>query len=256
MHAPSHWRTLEFHSDVHLYDRDQDTFLAWARYLSSSKADAVFILGDLFEVWMGDDGFDATCAFDLAIAHALRSCTNKRPVFFIPGNRDFLVGDRYLRSVGIQRLPDPTVLCIAGKRVALSHGDVLCTDDLPYQEFRAEVRTLQWQRAFLALPLETRQTKARGMRQASEHRKQNTQQYTDVNGMAVDALMEQLPADVLIHGHTHIPGSHRLPSGKQRMVLSDWCAWSTPPRLEILQVKVQQSAPTFTRVAVDLIPAA
>jgi UDP-2,3-diacylglucosamine hydrolase len=251
LHAPSHWRTLEFHSDVHLYEQDPATFEAWASYMAASQADAIFILGDLFEVWVGDDALSPNSAFDLRMVQALRECAGKRPVFYIPGNRDFLVGDPFLRSVGLQRLPDPTVLCIGGQRIALSHGDALCTDDLPYQQFRAEVRTRQWQREFLALPLEARLAKARGIRQASEARKQETAAYVDVNTGAVAALLEKLQADTLIHGHTHLAGIHALAHGKQRLVLSDWSADATPPRLEILRCELSPNVPMqCTRVNV------
>lgn len=249
LHAPSHWRTLEFHSDVHLLEQDPHTLAAWRAYLTSSTADAVFILGDLFEVWVGDDAINAASAFDQQIIQSLRTCAHQRPTFFIPGNRDFLVGDRFLRQVGLQRLPDPTVLVLQGQRIVLTHGDALCTDDTAYQQFRAEVRSAQWQRDFLGLPLDVRQAKARAIRQASELRKQESDSYVDVNTLAVRALMSQLEAHVLIHGHTHHAGTHMLDSGQQRLVLSDWCADSTPARLEVLQLKPGPDCNAFQRVS-------
>ncbi len=252
LRAPSHWRTLEFHSDVHLYEQDPATFQAWEAYLASSSADAIFILGDLFEVWVGDDALNPASAWDQRIVRALRSCAAKRPTFYLPGNRDFLVSDAFLRAVGLQRLPDPTVLCMGESRIALSHGDALCTDDLPYQQFRAEVRSWKWQHDFLALPLEARQEKARGIRVASENRKHTNATYVDVNPDAVATLLDQLHADTLVHGHTHMAGQHALAHNKQRLVLSDWCAGSTPPRLEILRCeRMPGTSAMFTRVNLE-----
>lgn len=247
LHAPSHWRTLEFHSDVHLFDQDPNTCAAWQAYLATSTADAVFILGDLFEVWVGDDALSTASPFEQQIVTSLRNCASKRPTYFIPGNRDFLVGDRFLRQVGLQRLPDPSVLVFQGQRIALSHGDALCTDDTAYQQFRAEVRAPQWQRDFLSLPLDIRQAKARAIRQASESRKQTQTQYVDVNADAVLALMAQLDANVLVHGHTHQAGTHMLDAGRQRLVLSDWCAGATPARLEVLRLQARPGHNSFQR---------
>lgn len=251
LHAPSHWRTLEFHSDVHLFDQEPRNLAAWQAYLAACTADAVFILGDLFEVWVGDDALSAASPFDQQIVSSLRDSAAKRPTFFIPGNRDFLVGDGFLHHVGLQRLPDPTVLVFNGQRLALSHGDALCTDDTAYQQFRTEVRSALWQREFLGLPLELRQAKARAIRQASESRKQEQARYVDVNADAVDALMAELQADILIHGHTHQAGMHALGSGKQRLVLSDWCADSTPIRLEVLRIEALAGHNTVQRVALQ-----
>lgn len=252
LHAPSHWRTLEFHSDVHLFDQEPNTFAAWQAYLAASTADAVFILGDLFEVWVGDDAVSSSSTFDRQIVASLRASAHQRPTFFLPGNRDFLVGDSFLRQVGLQRLPDPCVLVFQGQRIALSHGDALCTDDTAYQQFRTEVRSAQWQRDFLGQPLDIRQAKARAIRQASESRKQAQTAYVDVNTDAVTALMTQVRADVLVHGHTHQAGSHMLDAGRQRLVLSDWCADATPSRLEILQLQVKAGHNSFQRVSLPL----
>jgi UDP-2,3-diacylglucosamine hydrolase len=252
LHAPSHWRTLEFHSDVHLFAQEPHTLAAWQAYLAASTADALFILGDLFEVWVGDDAVSSASAFDRQIVASLRASAHQRPTFFIPGNRDFLVGDRFLRQVGLQRLPDPTVLVVQGQRIALSHGDALCTDDAAYQQFRTEVRSTPWQRSFLAQPLAMRQAQARAIRQASESRKQAQMTYVDVNANAVTALMDEVHADVLVHGHTHQPGAHTLAAGQQRLVLSDWCADATPARLEILRLQAHAGGNnTFQRVSLQ-----
>lgn len=246
--APSHWCTLDFISDVHLFEQDRPTFDAWKAYLERCPADALFILGDLFEVWVGDDALIHPSDFSQACIEALRCCARQRPVFFMPGNRDFLVGDDLLQWTGMQRLPDPCTLVFHGQRLALTHGDALCTDDLPYQQFRAEVRTTQWKRNFLAKPLAQRDAIARAIRQDSENRKQ-ANGYTDVNATAVQALLDSLGAEVLIHGHTHEGSTHALGASRQRVVLSDWCATATPPRLEVLRLQAASTDSTsITRI--------
>lgn len=247
--APSHWRTLEFISDVHLFEQDRQTFEAWRAYLAQCSADALFILGDLFEVWIGDDALEAASPFEHACVEALRQCAQVRTVFFMPGNRDFLVGDALLGHLGIQRLPDPTILVFQGERIALSHGDFLCTGDEPYQRFRTEVRSPQWQRQFLSKPLPERHAIARGIREASEGRKSSVG-YTDVQPDAVLALLQHHRARVLVHGHTHEGRTHTLEEGKQRIVLSDWCADAALPRLEVMQLRTDNAGSSvFTRKA-------
>jgi UDP-2,3-diacylglucosamine hydrolase len=233
--APADWRTADFISDLHLQAHEPATFDAWRAFLQSTDADAVFILGDLFEVWVGDDaaqvpGFAADCASLLAAA------ARKRPVFFMHGNRDFLVGHGLLRSCGVSLLADPTVLDFCGRRWLLTHGDALCLEDVDYLRFRAQVRQPAWQRDFLARPLAERQAIARGMRQESEARKASDAAYGDVDIDAACTWMEAARADVLIHGHTHRPADHVLDANRRRIVLSDWDAAASPSRVEILRV--------------------
>src|SRR6187402_1460624 len=155
LQAAPGWRTVECISDLHLQASEPATFEAWRAYMRTSAADAIFILGDLFEAWIGDDaaaepGFAADCAA------VLRDATQLRPVFFMHGNRDFLVGPGFMQACGTTLLQDPTVLGFAGRRWLLTHGDALCLDDTDYQRFRAQVRAPGWQQAFLARPLAER----------------------------------------------------------------------------------------------------
>src|SRR5205823_8020090 len=152
--APPTWRTIDFLSDLHLSDSTPRTFDALATHLRCTEADAVFILGDLFDVWVGDDarhdGFEAQCAAMLAEA------TAHRFIAFMAGNRDFLVGPDMLAHCGVVALADPTVLLAFDQRLLLSHGDALCLSDVAYQAFRAQVRNPVWQREFLAKPMNER----------------------------------------------------------------------------------------------------
>jgi UDP-2,3-diacylglucosamine hydrolase len=204
--------------------------------MAATRADALFILGDLFEAWVGDDaalepGFAADCAAVLQ-ATALRL-----PVFFMHGNRDFLVGDGLLGSAGVTLLGDPTVLGFAGQRWLLSHGDALCVDDEEYLAFRAQVRAPDWQRAFLARPLAERKAIAQGMRAQSEAHQKAMTVHADVDKDAALAWLRQADAPVLIHGHTHRPAEHQLDAAHRRVVLSDWDAAARPPRLEVLRLE-------------------
>jgi UDP-2,3-diacylglucosamine hydrolase len=239
--APAAWRTVDFISDVHLQAGEAATFAAWQAHMQHTRADAVFILGDLFDVWVGDDaavqdsgGFEAQCA------QVLRQAGERLALFFMHGNRDFLVGPALMAHCRSTLLDDPSVLDFAGRRWLLSHGDALCLDDGDYMRFRAEVRSPDWQRAFLARPLAERQAIAQGLRRQSreqhEMRRQSGTPFIDVNADAARAWLQAAHAPVLIHGHTHQPAVHALGDGLQRVVLSDWEADATPPRLEVLRL--------------------
>lgn len=244
--AQPDWRRMDFLSDLHLQPSDKATFDAWAHYMASPHCDAMFILGDLFEVWVGDDILsDPTHGmFWQQCADVIRRTSEQIPVFFMHGNRDFLVGQRLLSRAGLTALADPTVLAVDTERWVLSHGDALCLTDKPYQAFRAEVRDTAWQTAFLARPLPDRLALVRHMREASEHRKLSSQSWIDVDNAAACALLQRTDATVLIHGHTHMPATHKLcDSGLVRHVLSDWDATSQPPRLQVLSATRQPHAP-------------
>jgi UDP-2,3-diacylglucosamine hydrolase len=232
--APPAWRAIEFISDLHLHAAEPATFDAWRRYMRETQADAIFILGDLFEVWVGDDaagepGFAADCAA------VLQATAARASVFFMHGNRDFLVGRGFLAACSVTLLADPTVLTFAGQRWLLTHGDALCLADTEYLQFREQVRATSWQREFLAKPLAERRAIARGMRAQSEARKQSGAVYADVDATAAAAWLQAADAQVLIHGHTHRPADHSLTNGR-RIVLSDWDAVADPARMEILRV--------------------
>lgn len=239
--APAAWRTVDLLSDLHLQADEPATFEAWRGYLATTPADALFILGDLFEVWVGDDaaalpGFEAQCA-DL-----LRAASRRRPIFVMHGNRDFLVGADFAMRCGLTLLDDPTVLVLHGERWLLSHGDTLCLEDTDYLKFRAEVRTPAWQQAFLAQPLETRRTLARAMRTKSEARKSTPGMvWADVDAGAARDWLGRAKARTLIHGHTHRPAEHALGDGLRRIVLSDWDAAADPPRAQVLRLSATEA---------------
>ena len=235
--APGHWRTVDFISDLHLQASEPATFEAWQTYMQHASCDALFILGDLFEVWVGDDllDHDSEAAFLQACVQTLRATTLRIPVYFMAGNRDFLVGERLLAAAGMQGLSDPCTLTLDNERWVLSHGDALCLGDTDYQAFRRQVRAPNWQAQFLAQPLSQRLAVARQMRQASEQRKGTHTTWADADPEATAALLKRHGAIRLVHGHTHQPADHAVSEGGQRCVLSDWDATSRPPRLEVLR---------------------
>lgn len=234
--APADWRTVDCISDLHLQASEPATVAAWQRYLETTPADALFILGDLFEVWVGDDCLDEPDSFESQCCALLRAAAAQRPVYFMHGNRDFLAGARFLAHCGMTGLADPTVLTWAGERIVLSHGDLLCLDDVDYQRFRVQARSAEWQQRFLAQPLATRRAQARGIRAESEARKHSGAVYADLDGPATRAWLQAAQAPLLVHGHTHRPALHALGDGLQRVVLSDWDAAATPPRAEALRL--------------------
>ncbi|MDB5884513.1 MAG: UDP-2,3-diacylglucosamine diphosphatase [Polaromonas sp.] len=239
--APPSWCTVDFISDLHLHAGDAATLAVWQAYLAQTPADAVFMLGDLFEVWVGDDcarpdGTAAEPSFESACAQVLRQAAGQRALFFMHGNRDFLVGNSFTDNCRTALLQDPTALSFAGQRWLLSHGDALCLDDLDYMEFRRLVRSAGWQAAFLARPLAERQELARGMRQQSEARKRTGANYGDVDNAAARHWLQAAHAPALIHGHTHQPAQHDLGGGMSRIVLSDWDAAAPVPRAEVLRL--------------------
>ncbi len=234
MAAPT-WRVIDFISDLHLQATDAATFDVWQQFMQTTSADAVFILGDLFEVWVGDDALQSG-SFERQCADTIRQTAARIPVFFMHGNRDFLVGSALMGLCHTRLLDDPTVLIFAGQRWLLSHGDALCIGDVPYMRFRAQVRSPEWQQAFLAQPLQERQAIARGLRQQSEARKQSGAEHADVDLQAARQLLHDAHALRLIHGHTHKPAEHDLGDGMHRVVLSDWDADARPARAEVLRL--------------------
>jgi UDP-2,3-diacylglucosamine hydrolase len=249
MKAAPAWRTVDFISDLHLQAGDAATFAAWRRYMASTPADALFILGDLFEVWVGDDITSATDdpdgVFALQCQQVLRATSARLPLYFMHGNRDFLLGEDFAKTSGMALLPDPTVLDFDGQRWLLSHGDALCLGDVDYQQFRLQVRSPAWQAHFLGKPLAERQAIARGLRARSESIKGSGAIYADVDEEAAKSGLRANAASTLIHGHTHRPRDHLLDAGAQpvlrRLVLSDWDAAARPPRLEVLRLQAGHS---------------
>ena len=187
-------------------------------------ADALYILGDLFEYWVGDDGL--ALPFPAAIAKTLAKAAAAMPVRFMHGNRDFLVARAFCESTGIELIPDPTIVDLYGTRTALLHGDTLCTDDTEYQKLRAQMRDPRWQQAVLARPIAERVAIAQGMRAQSEDVKAGKDvEIMDVAPAAVEEAFAACDCDLMIHGHTHRPGRHEYSVGgrkRVRWVLPDW----------------------------------
>ena len=237
LQAPPSWRQIDFISDLHLQEQDPVTFAAWQNYLKTTSADALFILGDLFEVWVGDDVLDSKkSGFESLCASALKAASRRLPIFLIHGNRDFLLGTAFASACNLTLLDDPCILDFGGERWLLSHGDALCIDDTEYMAFREQVRSDRWKQDFLSQPLSKRQDLARALRTQSETRKRSTETFIDLDVTASCDWLNRGQAKTLIHGHTHQPRTHDLPGGLQRIVLSDWDAMSSPPRAEVVRL--------------------
>ena len=239
LQAPASWRTVDLISDLHLQASETATFEAWQRYMHTTPAQAILILGDLFEVWVGDDAV-AHDPFLQQCAHVLRQTAQRTQVAFMPGNRDFLVGHAFLSACGVQALADPTVLAWNEQRILLSHGDALCLGDTAYQGFRQQVRSAPWQSEFLAKPLSERLALARAMRAQSESQKQTGMTYADADPALSLQWLAAAQSHHLIHGHTHRPGDHRLASRQTeavRQVLSDWSLDHAPARAQVLRLQ-------------------
>jgi UDP-2,3-diacylglucosamine hydrolase len=225
-------RTLAlFISDLHLQPSHPHTCAAFFQFLQerAMAARELYLLGDLFEYWAGDD--DLSDPFHLQIAQAIRAVSDAGvAVYWIAGNRDFLVGEAFAAAAGLNLLAEPHVAEIGGHRITLVHGDAQCTDDLKYMAFRTQVRDPAWQAQFLALPLPQRKAIIAGMREGSRAA-HTTKSYElmDVTPAAVGALYAATGSDIIIHGHTHRPALH-IDGAKRRYVLPDWEPDAEPPR--------------------------
>lgn len=270
--APAHWRVVDFISDLHLQASEPRTVQAWKQYLASTPANAIFLLGDVFEVWVGDDalddpGADEASAEETALKRdciaALHACAGQgRALYFLHGNRDFLLGEQAAQRAGMTLLTDPSVLVFGqaqGRpaRWLLSHGDALCLDDRDYQALRAQLRAPEWQQRFLAQPLAQRWAFARGLRAQSEARKlasaaegvHTRETYADADPALTLAWLQTARASTLIHGHTHQPADHPVagepgkntPGPLTRIVLSDWHLDGATERAEVLRLSLAQA---------------
>ena len=215
-----------FASDLHLDSESPwaiDAFLAFLAGPARS-AEALYLLGDLFEVWVGDDDDSADHARTCAGLKALTA--SGVPVYVIHGNRDFLLGADFERRTGVKLLPDPVLVDVHGVPTLLSHGDVFCTEDTSYQQLRSIVRRTGWQRRFLALPLDARRSLASAARAGSKaHTERTVPVIMDVNPDAVIRAFRATGARRLIHGHTHRPAIHPGVvdgSSTERVVLAPW----------------------------------
>lgn len=249
--APPHWRQVDFISDLHLHTAEPGTHDAWVRYMQSTNADALFILGDVFEVWVGDDILDNPESFESECARVLQRTSERMSVFIMRGNRDFLMGERLAQACNAQLLDDPSTFQFLDTRIVLTHGDALCLDDVAYQAFRTTVRSADWQREFLAKPLAERQQIAADIRARSEHQKTQHEDFADVDAAAATKVLQLHSATVMINGHTHRPATHTLPGGNIRRVLSDWHVHGGHARAEVLRLQANDAnqTPSWTRIS-------
>jgi UDP-2,3-diacylglucosamine hydrolase len=215
-----------FISDLHIDASRDDITEHFLKFLKTEAdgAAALYILGDLFESWIGDDAPDAAQSAVIAGLHELTS--SGVPCFVMHGNRDFLLAAEFSRASGARLLPDPLIATLYGEPVLVMHGDALCTDDRAYQRLRATVRDAAWQRQFLALSIEARRALAGAARAGSQaHTAAMENTITDVNSDSVAAALRAAGTATLLHGHTHRPAIHALEvDGKPRtrIVLGDW----------------------------------
>jgi UDP-2,3-diacylglucosamine hydrolase len=239
---------VDFISDIHLNESMPATAAAWGSYMAGTRADAVFLLGDVFEVWVGDDAcarpFEARCTAAIAATAA------RVPVWLQHGNRDFLLGAEFAAATGARLLADPASVAAFGRTLLLTHGDELCVDDVAYQLFRQQVRDPAYQRQFLSQPLEARLALAATMRAASMARHDEPVTYADVDEAMAKKWLARLGTDTMIHGHTHRPGT-QVRDGWTRHVLSDWDQDTAVPEARRAQV-LRWTAAGFERLAPEL----
>jgi UDP-2,3-diacylglucosamine hydrolase len=220
-----------FISDLHLQPAQAPITAAFYHFMEqrAPHAQALYLLGDLFEYWAGDD--DLAEPYHQEIIRAIRRVSDAGvAVYWIAGNRDFLTGEQFAAAAGLTMLPETWVAEIGGQRVVLLHGDAQCTDDIKYMAFRAQVREPAWQQQFLAMPLAQRKAIIAGLRENSR-KDQGDKSYEimDVTPQAIAGIFAQTGTSIMIHGHTHRPALHTV-DGTRRYVLPDWEPAATPPR--------------------------
>ncbi|MDC0423162.1 UDP-2,3-diacylglucosamine diphosphatase [Methylophilaceae bacterium] len=213
-----------FVSDIHLSETEARTIDRFIYFLENDaiKHEALFILGDLFDYWIGDDANTFK-----VIKSSLKELSKEVKIYFIAGNRDFLIGDKFLSSSQVSLLKDPTLISLGDTITLIMHGDTLCTDDIDYQKWRAQVRSKEWINNFLEKPLTERMKICEELRDQSESKKKNkSDSIMDVNDRAVEEILRKNNyPKYLIHGHTHRPNIHDyLLESRflQRWVLGDW----------------------------------
>ncbi len=215
-----------FISDLHLCPTRPDMASLFFGFLEgpARHAGALYILGDLFEYWAGDD--DRSDAFNGAVASALAACASQVEIRLMHGNRDFLIGSSFSREASLRLISDETVVDLFGTATLLMHGDTLCTADIEYADFRATVRSPQWVETFLAQPLTERRRQIEALRTRSEeHKRHKSAEMMDVHPAAVEDALRRHACTRLIHGHTHRPARHEhAVDGRicERWVLADW----------------------------------
>ena len=234
--VPAAWRAIDFISDLHLGPETPRTFEVWRDHLEHTTADCVVMLGDWFEVWVGDDlrdeGIGAQCV------EVLQRVTQRTAVCFMVGNRDFTLGADMLSACGMTPLADPAVVDAFGDRLLLTHGDALCLSDVAYQKFRAMVRNPAWLQQALQLPRAERVrigTQMRAQSDTQRNGRSTPADWADVDFPEALRWMEAAGAKTLIHGHTHRPATETMAPGYVRHVLTDWDLDHPPYRAEVLR---------------------
>ena len=211
-----------FISDLHLDHKRKDIKKAFFKFLESEASgfENLYILGDLFEVWIGDDFEDE---FTSEVISELKKFSLKdKNIFIMHGNRDFLLGEKFAKKCGAKLISDPLILNIEEKKIMLSHGDIFCTDDLEYQSFKEKVRNKKWKKEFLSKDLKDREEIAKKLRKESAMKNSKKEDYLmDVNKSEIEKIAQEYEVDILIHGHVHRPKIHDEAFG-QRFVLGDW----------------------------------
>ena len=214
--------TTYFIADLHLCDQQPDITRRFLKFCKEQArhARALYILGDFFEYWLGDDALDKTA---IVLQSALKDLSDAGvKLFFMAGNRDFLLGQEFADSCGMQLLEEPTTIDLYGENVLLVHGDAQCTDDIPYQEVRKMFRNKDWQQQFLSMDIQQRIEFAKQARvKSQEHTQSSDHQIMDVNANEIAQLFSKHQVKTIIHGHTHRPAVHQSQDLK-RIVLGDW----------------------------------
>ena len=215
--------SIAFVSDLHLEPIENKRVKVFFKFLNDavSKYEELYILGDFFEYWIGDDD---TQSVNKLIMRRLKAATdNGLKIYFIHGNRDFLIGSEFESKTGIKILADQHTFNIGEKKIMISHGDAFCVDDVEYQEMKREIRSDSWKKDFLAKSISERVDFANDLRTKSSERNSNKpENIMDVNNEYVLKVIQREKIDILIHGHTHRPAIHKLPNGSIRAVLGSW----------------------------------
>ena len=229
------FKSAQFTSDWHLSPHTPRLTRAFTYWLENAQHCVLYILGDLFDFWVGDD--QLAMEYYANIALSLKNCAC--PVFIMRGNRDFLLGNTFEKEAEISFLPDPFLLTFHNERLLLSHGDQYCTHDLAYMEFFKKTRNPMWQKEVLNQSFAERMALAQHLREQSE--KTQNGQYSDLNPLAIEKLLSEIPCDVFIHGHTHQKGIHQ--HGKTtRFVLPNWEENAQGALPEILIAHAEESS--------------
>jgi UDP-2,3-diacylglucosamine hydrolase len=243
---------VELLSDLHLSAATPHTTAAFLNYLTSCQANQIYVLGDWFDAWIGPEQAGEEPARSVGLAVKQRAIEGLQ-IHFMPGNRDFLLSEGTLRSWGVSLLSDPYRLQVGRTTCLLTHGDALCLTDTDYQAFRRLARSTQWQTQFLAQPYPERRALALQLRAESE----NAKRFKPLETMDIDQgeairWLSAARADILIHGHTHQPGSSSLPESRVRYVLSDWdldLGLPSDHRAEVLRLLTHEDQLSIERVS-------